>query len=107
MEIFRKKYNSFEDLFIRIIEKHKNDVHNILLYWGKFFLITSMKHVNIEKSLFDLQNEINSFITEPREEKDLLISKYQVNQHSPGKRLVKCLNQGLFKKTLKSMEKMV
>ena len=78
MEIFRKKYNSFEDLFIRIIEKHKNDVHNILLYWGKFFLITSMKHVNIEKSLFDLQNEINSFITEPREEKDLLISKYHV-----------------------------
>ena len=37
MEIFRKKYNSFEDLFTRIIEKHKNDVHNILLYWGKFF----------------------------------------------------------------------
>ena len=56
-----KWYKSFKDLFIRIKDKHKDNIHNILLYWAKLLLImvVDYSYENIIKVISALRNEIN------------------------------------------------
>ena len=56
-----KWYKSFKDLFIRIKDKHKDDIHNILLYWTKLLLImvVDYSYENIIQVISALRNEIN------------------------------------------------
>ena len=97
----------FEDLLIRIRDKHENDVHNILLYWTKFFLILhSDSSINIkiyQRMLSSLYNEIKTFVTEPSAEKDELISmceQYNPPNGLPIHQYIFFLHQGLFEKVL-------
>ena len=69
------KRKLFKDLFVRIIDKHKDNVHNILLFWARFFLITQSEYNkgDLTTMVYDLNNDIKSFITESSEEKYVLI----------------------------------
>ena len=70
MEIFLGyKRKLFKDLFARIIYKLKDNVHNILLYWAKYFLIKNENEDDFSRMVSILINNIKSFITESSEEK--------------------------------------
>ena len=61
---------SLRDLFLIMEERHKNDIHNCLLYWAKFFLMTLDKNYD---AIPELKNEFISNVDDSDVTRNILL----------------------------------